>query len=64
MLHLLIIDNVNTGIGIDLLPILIAGGVVIAAIIFGVVLSVVSKKNKQKKKAQRKAQKNSNNKQS
>lgn len=54
MLELLIIENVNTGTALELLPLFIAGGVLIAAAIFGVVISVISKKNKQKKKAQKK----------
>ena len=54
MLELLVIENVNTGTALELLPLFIAGGVLIAAAIFGVVLSVISKKNKEKKKAQKK----------
>ena len=54
MLELLVIENVNTGTALELLPLFITGGVLIAAAIFGVVLSVISKKNKEKKKAQKK----------
>ena len=64
MLELLIIENVNTGVTQNLVPIFIAGGVLIAAIIFGVVLTVISKKNKEKKKAQKKAQNDKENKES
>lgn len=54
MFDLLADANVNTGLNLDLVPILIAGGVLIVAIVLGVVLSQVSKKNKKKKKAQKK----------
>ena len=56
MLNLLIevTENVNTGVSPDLVPIFIAGGVLIAAAVLGIVLSQVSKKNKKKKKAQKK----------
>lgn len=46
--------NVFTGLNLDLVPIFITGGVLIAAVIAGVILSQVSKKNKKKKKAQKK----------
>ena len=55
MLELLIIENVNTGTNLDLLPIFIAGGVLIAAVIFGVIMAQVSKNKKKKKKAQKKS---------
>ena len=51
----LIIENVNTGLNLNLVPVFIAGGVLVAAVIVGVVLSQVSKKNKQKKKSQKKS---------
>ena len=54
MLELLIIENVNTGTNLDLLPIFIAGGVLIAAVIFGVIMAQVSKNKKKKRKAQKK----------
>ena len=49
-----VIVNVNTGLNLDLVPILIAGGVLIVAVVLGIVMSQISKKNKQKKKAQKK----------
>ena len=48
-----VIVNVNTGLNLDLVPILIAGGVLVVAVVLGIVLSQVSKKNKKKKKAQK-----------
>lgn len=54
MLELLIIENVNTGTNLDLLPIFIAGGVLLAAVIFGVIMAQVSKNKKKKRKAQKK----------
>ena len=46
--------NVNTGLNLDIVPILIAGGVLVVAIVLGIVLSQISKKNKKKKKEQKK----------
>ena len=47
-------ENVNTGVGLDFLPIIIVGAILIAAIIFGIVMSQVSKNKKKKRKAQKK----------
>ena len=46
--------NVSTGLNLDTVPILIAGGVLVVAIVLGIVLSQISKKNKKKKKEQKK----------
>ena len=54
MLNLLVIANPVTGVDLQLVPLFIAGGVLIAAVIFGLIMSQISKKNKQKKKAQKK----------
>lgn len=54
MLNLLVIANPVTGVDLQLVPLFIAGGVLIAAVIFGLIMSQVAKKNKQKKKAQKK----------
>ena len=56
MLKLLtdVTENVNTGLNLDLVPVLIAGGVLVACIVIALIVSQVSKKNKKKRKAQRK----------
>ena len=45
-----IIANVNTGVNLEVMPIIIVAIVVIVAIAAAVIISTVSKKNKQKKK--------------
>lgn len=52
------VENVNTGLTLEFLPIIIAGVVLVAAIVLGIVLSQISKKNKKKKKAQKKSSDN------
>lgn len=47
-------ENVNTGLNLDLVPVIIAGSVLVVCVIVGIVVSQVSKKNKKKKKAQKK----------
>ena len=47
-------ENVNTGVNLDFLPIIIVGAILIAVIIFGIVMSQVSKNKKKKRKAQKK----------
>lgn len=53
-------ENVNTGLNLDLVPILIVGGVLVAVIIFGLIMSQVSKNKKKKRKAQKKNGSDSN----
>lgn len=53
MLELLIIENPVTGTNLEMLPFIIAGVVLVAAVVFGIVMSQISKKNKQKKKDQK-----------
>ena len=53
MLSLLVIENPVTGLSLEILPFIIAGVVLVAAVVFGIVMSQVSKKNKQKKKDQK-----------
>ena len=45
-----IIANVNTGVSLETMPIIIVSIVVVIAVVAAVVFSVISKKNKQKKK--------------
>ena len=47
-------ENVNTGLPLNLTPVIIAGCVLVVCIIVGIVVSQISKKNKKKKKAQKK----------
>ena len=55
-----VVENVNTGTPLELLPIFIAGGVLVAAIILWVVMSQVSKNKNKKRKAEKKSESEKN----
>ncbi|MCM1299385.1 MAG: hypothetical protein NC203_09670 [Firmicutes bacterium] len=49
------IVNAATGVGLDLLPVIIAGGVLLVALVVGILVSNAQRKKKQREKAARKA---------
>ena len=47
-------ENVNTGVGLEILPFIIAGVILVAVIVVGIVMSQISKNKKKKRKDQKK----------